>query len=470
MKSREKSVVYNIKQRSISGNEMKPSIEDIKKLANIDLKNVKKGHARAEENVKIHIVVPLLNHLGYENTDLDFEHMVRSIFADIVVEIDNKPRISIECKDLDENLDAHLEQAFQYACWKGFMLLVLTNGKEFRVYKTWEVGTELEERLLFSSSLENLPESFFREKGLWDTLSKDYVIILSKFIDKWREAQSKFPLLASYIDIDGLFDHIAILPSKKEILEKAFQHLNNNQFSESIEWFKKCLAIDDVDNPEKVVLHKLIGLCFRSQDNFVAAHASFKEGLEIAMRIGDNLAIASSLAAIGVIYSDEGDDINALEYFKKALIICRDIGFRQGEVAILVFLGFKGLASREDCENALNVARDANDRQSEARLLWIIGFIHSKKGDIDNALIYFNKTLEISEEIGFEDGVALGLVGISMFYNEEGYKENFLKCIKKAISIIEKNKLFYPKSVMMRIIDYVNILDSLFQRHKDEGK
>ena len=112
---------------------MKPKVEDIKRITETDIeKNIRRSHkGKVEENVKIKIVIPLLNLLGYDTLkDLDFEYNVRTKRADIAIELDGKARVSIECKDLSENLDSHLTQAFTYACLKGFLLLLLTNGKE----------------------------------------------------------------------------------------------------------------------------------------------------------------------------------------------------------------------------------------------------------------------------------------------------------------------------------------------------
>ena len=319
---------------------MKPSIKDIKEIANIDLTAVKRNRrGRVEENVKIKIIVPLLQLLGYDLVkDLDFEHKVRNKNLDIAIEIDGKPSISIECKDLDQNLDSHLPQAFNYACWKGFLLLVLTNGREIRVYKTWEAGSELEQRLLFVSTLQELPRTFFQNKGLWDCLSKDNVMRQSNLIDKWKESQSKLPMMASYIN--GLLDEIYMKPDKENILAKSFQYLGAYQYSKAIEQFRKCLSIEGIAESEKLALQIEIGICFWSQSKLIEAHGTFKEGLEIARAIDNRDGISICLGNIGLIYSDKGDLDSALKYLQEALKIHQEVGYKQGEASNL---GISGL-------------------------------------------------------------------------------------------------------------------------------
>ena len=399
---------------------MKPKIEDIEKITNIDLaKEVKrKREGKVEENVKIKIVIPLLTLLGYDvGKDLDFEHKVRNKKADIVVELDGKPRISVECKDLSENLDSHLSQAFNYACWKGFLLLVLTNGREIRVYKTWEAGSELEERLLFASSLEKLPEAFYKEKGLWNILSKDNVIKQSTLIDKWKESQSKLPMMASYIN--GLLDDVSIRRDKKELLVEAFQFLETYQYSKSINLLRECLSLREITESEKLALHTQIGLCFYYQSKLIEAHGTFKEGLEKARAIDNKYGMSACLGNIGLIYRAKGDLDNAFKYLKEALTIHREAGYKQGE----------------------------------ANQLGNIGLIYSAKGDLDNALKYHQEALKIDKEIGYKQGEASDLGNIGLIYRAKGDLDNALKYHQEALEILDKFKLIYGRDIIQNAID-----------------
>jgi hypothetical protein len=63
----------------------KKILEKIKKLANIDIEDVRLGRTTGiEENIKEKIVVDLLELLGYDKVkDMDFEHHVRNKKADI---------------------------------------------------------------------------------------------------------------------------------------------------------------------------------------------------------------------------------------------------------------------------------------------------------------------------------------------------------------------------------------------------
>ena len=61
---------------------MNPIDKNVKKLADLDIdKYVRKASGACEENVKIKIVIPLLNMLGYSTQqDMDFEHVRQDTF------------------------------------------------------------------------------------------------------------------------------------------------------------------------------------------------------------------------------------------------------------------------------------------------------------------------------------------------------------------------------------------------------
>ena len=162
---------------------MKQIEKDIKKLANLNVdKYVRKASGACEENVKIKIVIPLLELLGYNSQqDMDFEHHVRNRKADIALLFGNKPKLFVESKDLDENLDNHIHQALDYAFNKGVEWVILTNGLEIRVYKSFIPYIPSEDRLIFTTTLSNLPQSF---NALFELVSKEHLQDAKKLTEK----------------------------------------------------------------------------------------------------------------------------------------------------------------------------------------------------------------------------------------------------------------------------------------------
>ena len=156
--------------------QVNPSDKDIITLSKLNVdKYVRKASGACEENVKIKIVIPLLNLLGYSTeADMDFEHHVQNKRADIALLLDGKPSLLVETKDLDAQLDNHVNQGLDYAFNKGIEWVILTNGLEVRLYKSFIAGiSNPKDRLLFSTNLVALPELF---KSLSELVGKQHFL------------------------------------------------------------------------------------------------------------------------------------------------------------------------------------------------------------------------------------------------------------------------------------------------------
>lgn len=137
--------------------------EELGAIQNIDLNDVWQGKkSGVEENVKIKIVLPLLHQLGYTDTkDMDFEHHVENTRADIAILVNKQPKVIVECKSLEKNLDDFIKQAIDYAIKEQITYVLLTNGKEFRLYKTFiENLINPKDRLLLTAYLKTLTRDY----------------------------------------------------------------------------------------------------------------------------------------------------------------------------------------------------------------------------------------------------------------------------------------------------------------------
>ena len=221
--------------------------KDVNSLANLDIdKYVRKASGACEENVKIKIVIPLLNLLGYSTQqDMDFEHHVQNKKADIALIIDNKPKLLVETKDLDEQLNNHVDQGLNYAYLKGIEWVMLTNGLAIRIYKSFIPGiSNPKDRLLFETTIQQLPEAF---DNLTELVSKEHIQEAKKLSEK---AESIRENITAKILVDDL----------SKCREKLFKDLLT-QFKnryESDEEFKGIIdawALDvkmDVTDPELI--------------------------------------------------------------------------------------------------------------------------------------------------------------------------------------------------------------------------
>ncbi|MHB8278188.1 MAG: Eco57I restriction-modification methylase domain-containing protein [Candidatus Humimicrobiaceae bacterium] len=149
----------------------KKLIVEIIKLGKINLDCI----GNNEENIKIKIIIPILELLGYNKIqDLDFEKNIRNKRADIAIIVNSKVKLIVETKKFSEKLDDHIDQALSYAWNFQVNWVFLTNGLEIRLYKSFIEGVvDYRDRLIFKTKIDALEENF---DSLYKLISKSNII------------------------------------------------------------------------------------------------------------------------------------------------------------------------------------------------------------------------------------------------------------------------------------------------------
>jgi predicted transport protein len=133
-----------------------------------------------EANTKAHVIEPLLSSLGWDPLDID--SVVREVkvydgtFLDYALKLSGTPRIYVEAKGLDENLDdkKFIAQTINYANNEGVVWCVLTNGVRWSVYKTNE-PVSMDRKLLLEIDLDEEKASTSEKAKLLSLISRDAV-------------------------------------------------------------------------------------------------------------------------------------------------------------------------------------------------------------------------------------------------------------------------------------------------------
>ena len=107
-------------------------------------KNIVSRRRGSEENVKIKIIIPLLQFLGYDVTqDMDFE----TLGADIVlVDKNSQPVLIIETKAWEQQIMHHLNQCLEYMLKLRAPFIIISSGQHTCLYSS----------LIDPNSLENV--------------------------------------------------------------------------------------------------------------------------------------------------------------------------------------------------------------------------------------------------------------------------------------------------------------------------
>ena len=141
--------------------------------------------------------------------------------------------------------------------------------------------------------------------------------------------------------------------------------------------------------------------------NFQKAQSAFEKLLgtdsEIDIKRLKN-GLAKSYASQGIVYSQESNYFNALDFYQKALAIYLEI----------------------------------NQKPSICKAYNNIGIVYKSQLNYPKALEYFQKALKIQQEIG-EQSAAVTLTNIGVVYAEQGNKNKVLEYFDKAKKLFETN-------------------------------
>lgn len=97
-------------------------------------KHIIAGRRGSEENVKIKIILPLLQFLGYDVVeDLDFENLGADI---VMLDKNSKPVLIVETKAWEQQITNHLDQCLEYTLKLRTPFVMITSGQHTALYSS----------------------------------------------------------------------------------------------------------------------------------------------------------------------------------------------------------------------------------------------------------------------------------------------------------------------------------------------
>ncbi|KPA12784.1 hypothetical protein MHK_007012 [Candidatus Magnetomorum sp. HK-1] len=145
-----------------------------------------------------------------------------------------------------------------------------------------------------------------------------------------------------------------------------------------------------------------------------------------------------------------GQFLEAINFYKQALFISKNIGDRESEIQILgnIGLSFRNIGQTEKAieyiKKAIDISEKIKNKQNQAKLLGELGITYTMEGKIIEAIEYFIKAFNIFHQIGDKPSEGNQLCNIGNAYNDLGQ-------FKKAIEYYEQSLAIY-----MKINDYIN--------------
>ncbi len=220
--------------------------------------------------------------------------------------------------------------------------------------------------------------------------------------------------------------------AKLELLKQlSFNELNDLELS--LKYASELIDLSILAEDEKYLFHGYYSSenKYKSAEKLDLALSSFFKSAEVASRIEYTKGEGTAFLAIADVYSVMKISDNSGRYYTKAIEILRK---EEEEVNLLAAA-------------LLNAGDDS--------------FF---AGNYEEALAYFNESLNIFESLDSEIGIAYNLGNIGMVYAEQGQDSLAEMNMIRAISKLEEIKDYYPISV------YLTFMSDIYLRKDDYTK
>jgi len=272
---------------------------------------------------------------------------------------------------------------------------------------------------------------------------------------------------------EGILRELVIAPIEKmSILLNLgityyLRHKNEKAMKNFESIFEVAKKIDDI-NAKVGEAHALncIGLIYQSSENWDEALRYFEKSLNSFENMGEKLSEASVLGNIALNYKEKSKKVSkfdkalknaeldkALDYAKRELEICKEVGYKLGEALALVDIGLIYGVDKEWDESlkyyneSLDMQREMNHKLGEALILGNIGSDYYIKGEFKAAMQYSEDSLRINQEIGNIQGIAYQIGMIGLILEAQSKFKEAKKYLKEAINSLDNIGLKYGKDI-----------------------
>jgi predicted ATPase/class 3 adenylate cyclase len=162
------------------------------------------------------------------------------------------------------------------------------------------------------------------------------------------------------------------------------------------------------------------------QSDAAAVRSCCEASLGICRATGDQRAIATSLALLGVVADEEGDYASARSLYEQSLVLRQEVGSREEIAFALSNLGRVAMkqgdlpAARSQFESALAIAREMRHSAREASWLISLGHVARFEGNYAEARARYEEGLTLARGLGARGAVGSGILNLGLLLVKQG--------------------------------------------------
>lgn len=200
--------------------------------------------------------------------------------------------------------------------------------------------------------------------------------------------------------------------------------------------------------------YNMLGIVHKERGEFGKSLDAYNISLKLAESLKEKGMVANTLNNMGIIYDLQGDAGKALDCYLRCLKMLEqatDKDSKYGMGYIMYNIAFI-YGNQKDKKKALEYAKrslaireEIADQRGIATTCTYIGSLLQAIGQVDEALAYYERALEIFQAAGYKSGIVLGLSGMGkIYYVKKDFKtskEYLIEALEVAKSIKGKNDI-----------------------------
>ena len=178
--------------------------------------------------------------------------------------------------------------------------------------------------------------------------------------------------------------------------------------------------------------------------DYTAARTSYEASLVICRQLGDREGAGRVLNNLAGVASETGDRVAARRLYEEALAIQRSQPDRSitattlGNLAIVLADDGDPIGARALFEESLAIHRELGDRQNIARALNSLAHVVSGQGDYLAARPLIDEALAIDTSLGNSSGRSFGLYNLGQLAYGQGDTETALRYLRESLALRSK--------------------------------
>ena len=220
---------------------------------------------------------------------------------------------------------------------------------------------------------------------------------------------------------------------------------NDNYYEADIQFKEALKSFESIDFKDGIanILNNLGSLNFVLGNDTKSIEYHLKS-LNVSMETKNKFRIATNLSNIGTVYSNKTATTDkAINYFLRALPILEEINYTDGIGTVTLNIG-EIYFNKGMYDSALTFFKTSikmyQGTADAAVALSYVGEIYAERNDFENAFIYHNQAVEVTEKLGAQQYLAQSLLSLAKTQRKKGDLLKAIEIYKKAQKISEEIK------------------------------